>query len=215
MPDLKKEPALEKIPIDSRILQVMPRALRDDSVDLLGNVELLKSFKIGLICSIKCPGDVILKALNLLTQLDGTEICFIGGFHSPVERECLDILLRSKQKLIVCPARNIRKMRLSRAIKTAVEEGRLALLSPFPERYQEASGRTAQIRNLMVAALADRVLVFHAARGGKTEELVKEVVGWGKTVYTIASEYNTHLAQLGVKMISSFKDLEMRNGIQH
>jgi hypothetical protein len=67
----------------------------------------------------------------------------------------------------------------------------------------------------MVAALADRVLVFHAARGGKTEELVKEVVGWGKTVYTIASEYNTHLAQLGVKMISSFKDLEMRNGIQH
>ena len=55
MPDLKKEPALEKIPIDSRVLQVMPRALGNDSADLLGNIELLKSIKIGLICSISVP----------------------------------------------------------------------------------------------------------------------------------------------------------------
>ena len=193
---------------DAGVLQVMPQALRNDSADLLGNVALLKSLKIGLICSIKCPGDVILKTLNLMHHLDGTGFCFVGGFHSPVEQECLTILLRSNQKLIICPARNIRKMRLSRAIKNAIAEERLALLSPFPERYRQASARTAQIRNLMVAALADRVLVFHAAPGGKTEELVKEVAGWGKAVYTIESEYNAHLAKLGLRMINSIKDLD-------
>ncbi|MCL6588350.1 MAG: hypothetical protein K6U80_00190 [Firmicutes bacterium] len=48
---------------------------------------------------------------------------------------------------------------------------RLALLSPFPEKYREASGRTAQIRNLMVAALAERVLWFFTPRRAERRDL--------------------------------------------
>jgi HEPN domain-containing protein len=34
-------------------------------------------------------------------------VTVVGGFHAPMERECLTILLRGAQPVILCPARNI------------------------------------------------------------------------------------------------------------
>lgn len=204
----KKELGVKKTPIECHTFLGIPQVLESGFVDIIGNDELLKSFKIGLICSIKCPGEVILKTLNLLHHMDKAKVCFISGFHSPVEQECFDLLLRSRQKMIICPARNIQRMRLSQEVKRGVIEEWIALISPFPEKYRTTSKKTAQLRNLMVAALANRVLVLHAAPGGKTEEIVKAVIRWGKTVYTIESKYNDHLAKFGVRLINTLENME-------
>lgn len=52
---------------------------------------------LALVCSVKCPGDLILKTYDLAQQLREAEVTIIGGFHSLMERECLTILLRGNQ----------------------------------------------------------------------------------------------------------------------
>jgi len=50
------------------------------------------------------------KQLLILGRDDGVTV--ISGFHTPVEKECLRILLRGSQPVIICPARSIEGMRI-------------------------------------------------------------------------------------------------------
>ena len=79
----------------------------------------------------------------------------ISGFHSPVEQEALIVLLRGPQPVILCPARSLARMRLKPAYWTALEAGRLLLLSPFAESVHRATIEMAYQRNRFVAALMD------------------------------------------------------------
>lgn len=83
----------------------------------LGNFDILQKKTLALFCSVKCPGDLILKTYDLAQQLRECEETVTGGFHSPMERECGTILLRGNQPLIVCPARTLENMRLPFAFK--------------------------------------------------------------------------------------------------
>ena len=85
----------------------------------------------------------------------------IGGFQTPMERECLRLLLRGGQPVVVCPARGIARMRIPRAWRPALDEGRLLILSPFPETVRRPTAKIAAERNELVASLADRVFIAH------------------------------------------------------
>jgi hypothetical protein len=69
----------------------------------LGNIEIVKHRLLGFICSIRCPGSTILKTFDAVRELRDKGMVFIGGFHSPMERECLDLILRGPQPVILCP----------------------------------------------------------------------------------------------------------------
>jgi predicted Rossmann fold nucleotide-binding protein DprA/Smf involved in DNA uptake len=73
---------------------------------------VLKGEKVALFCSARCPGDLILKAYDLAKKLRDDGVTVISGFHSPIEKECLRILLRGKQPLIICPARSLANLRV-------------------------------------------------------------------------------------------------------
>ena len=62
----------------------------------MGNVVVLQRNLLGLICSIKCPGSIILKTFDTIRALRDAGVTMVGGFLSPMERDCLDILLRGK-----------------------------------------------------------------------------------------------------------------------
>ena len=79
---------------------------------LLGNEDLLKSRKTALFCSASAPGDAILRAHDTARRMRDEGVTVISGFHSPIEEECLRILLRGKQPIIVCPARSIEALRV-------------------------------------------------------------------------------------------------------
>ena len=99
-----------------------------------GNLSLLDEPLTALFCSQRCPGDLILKTYDLARAMRDAGVPVIGGFQTPMERECLRLLLRGRQPVVVCPARGIDNMRVPRDWRAAIDDGRLLVLSPFPRR---------------------------------------------------------------------------------
>ena len=149
-----------------------------ESLYIIGNLNLLQKTKLALFCSVKCPGQNILKAFDFACNLRDSQKAVISGFHSPIEKECLRILLRGKQPIIICPARSLEKMRLAAEWKEGLAEGRLLILSPFSGGQRRFTIELARQRNLLVAALSDEVCFVHSDPGGRIEELRPLVEQW-------------------------------------
>ena len=164
-----------------------------------GDAAILSRSRLALFCSIKCPGNTILKTFDLMKELRDEGITVIGGFHSPMEKGYLDILLRGRQPIIICPARSIETMRIPKEWRKPLEDERLLVLSPFPAKEKRKSSGRAEFRNRFVAALADRVLVPYAAPGGKTEQLCRTIISWDKPLLTFDTKHNANLLALGAR----------------
>ena len=95
-----------------------------------GNHDLLALPKTALFCSAPCPGNAILRTYDQAAQWRDAGSCVISGFHSPVERECLQILLRGDAPVILCPARGMLE-RLPAQWDIAVASGQMLILSCF------------------------------------------------------------------------------------
>jgi len=157
--------------------------------------------RVALFCSIQCSGSLILQTYDLARALRGAGVTVIGGFHSPMEKECLAVLLGGTQPVIACPARSIERMRLPADRKAALTQGRLLLLSPFEEKLRRPTLDRARERNEFVAALADTILIAHAAPGGKTERFCHDVLAWGKPLLTLEGGENAGLLALGARAV--------------
>jgi predicted Rossmann fold nucleotide-binding protein DprA/Smf involved in DNA uptake len=165
----------------------------------VGNEDCLRPRLLALLCSIRCPGNVILCTYDAAVALREAGVAVAGGFHSPMEQECLRLLLRGTQPVVVCPARGIQRMRLPSEWKQPLAEGRLLILSPFEEQQRRATRQLAVRRNQFVAALADEVPVAHATHGGKTERLCHQIIAWGKSILILDCPENAHLVSLGAQ----------------
>lgn len=181
---------------------ILPSLLGKDAplrVATLGNLDLLKEKPLALFCSVKCPGNLILQTYDLAQQLRQAGVTVIAGFHSPMEQECLTILLRGSQPIIVCPARSLQGMRIPADYRQPLDTGRLLLLSPFDGKDRRVTEETALFRNRFVAALADAIFVAHAEPESKTEQFCREARGWKKPLYTLDGDANTNLLAMGAK----------------
>jgi predicted Rossmann fold nucleotide-binding protein DprA/Smf involved in DNA uptake len=174
-----------------------------DSATTLGNLEVLKQLKLAIFCSTTCPAAIVSQTEEVIEKLVDASITVIGGFHSPIERQCLSLLLRGTQPIILSPARSLDKLRIRPEYKEALGNGRLLLLSFFKSHRHRSDVEMALKRNRFVAALADRILTVHAAPSSKTEQLCRELISWQKPVYTIDNEANQNLVKLGARPVSS------------
>jgi len=165
----------------------------------LGNLEILQKSKLALFCSTRCPGELIVQAYEVAQTLRDGGVTVVGGFHSPVEHDCLSYLLRGKQPLIICPARSIEAMKLPAEWRKGIDSGRLLLVSAF-QGEKRATAKLAELRNRLVADLADQVLIVHAAPGNKTESLCREIAG-RRPLLTLESDSNANLFRLGARAI--------------
>ena len=143
----------------------------------LGNLELLARHKTALFCSARCPGKAILTTYDQAAKWRDSGSCVISGFHSPVEKECLQILLRGTQPIIICPARSL-PQRVPPELEKPLASGRLLILSAFAARENRVTSALATERNEFVAALADEVWFAHITAGGELERLSKRVASW-------------------------------------
>lgn len=144
----------------------------------VGNIELLSHSKTALFCSKKCPGDAILKAMEKAQEWRNQGRCIISGFHSPVEKECLNILLKGNQPIIICLARSIEKMRIPKEWVKGIERNRILILSPFDPTKNRLTSKQAEERNKLVAALSDEVYFAYTNPGGKAENLADIISMW-------------------------------------
>ena len=125
----------------------------------------------------------------------------IGGFHSPMEKEFLDLLLRGTARVVVCPARSIEDMRVPREWRLAIAEGRLLVLSLFGRSHRRPTVALAAQRNEFVAALATDAFIPYAAPEGRTEALAHEHAAAGKVILTLESPANANLRALGASVV--------------
>lgn len=165
----------------------------------LGDRKALTQPLLALFCSERCPGDLIIKACDSATELRDAGVPVISGFHSPIERECLRILLRGAQPVVICPARSIEHMRVPADWRDPISEGRLLLISPFAAKQNRITAALAAQRNEFVAALARAVLVVYADPAGQIESLARKVLAWRKPLFALESHHNARLLALGAK----------------
>jgi len=172
--------------------QVYPARLREKGLLerypdlwLVGDACLLDRPLLGLVCSTRCPGQIILQTYDLARSLRDAGVPVIGGFHSPMERECLDLLLRGTQPVVICPARSICRMRMPATWRSGIDAQRVLVVSPFVGLHRRATAALAQERNRLVGALAAEAIVLHADPGGQIDGLCRELVASGSMVWTL------------------------------
>ena len=124
-----------------------------------------------------------------------------------MERECLRLLLRGAQPVVVCPARSIDNMRIPRNWRPALDGGRLLVLSPFPATARRPTVELAAQRNDLVADLAQRVFIANAAPGSKTEAFAHKLADTGKPLLTLDSLSNANLVEMGADVFDPARDL--------
>jgi predicted Rossmann fold nucleotide-binding protein DprA/Smf involved in DNA uptake len=167
-------------------------------ITALGNLDILRNEALAVFCSNKCPGSIILKTYDFMRQVRDEGVTVISGFHSAVERECLNILIKGRQPIIICPARSIDKMRIKTEYKKPLEDGRLLIVTPCTGKERRISSKNALRRNYFVAAFAETVLIPYAAPKSKTDIFCHELLQWRKQVYTIDDKKNLHLMNEGI-----------------
>ncbi|MEL7358049.1 MAG: DNA-processing protein DprA [Cyanobacteria bacterium J06560_6] len=172
-------------------------------INTLGNAKLLQQKTLAIFCSVKCPGDLILKTYDLARDLRDKDISTIGGFHSPMEKECLMLLLRGNQPVIQCPARSLDKMRLSKVQNASIHDNQLLILSPFAGNQHRVTKVLAQKRNQLVIAIAHTVFMAYAAPESKTEKLAHQVIEQETPLLTFDSPDNQNLINIGAKTIEA------------
>jgi len=153
------------------------------AISAIGNVDILRQDKLALFCSVRCPGDITVKVVDIACALRDAGVTVISGFHSPLERKVLKILLKSSNSVIICPARSIEVMPVPREYEGPLADGRLLILSAFANHKNRATEETSALRNEFVASVTDEVFVIHAAPESKTQYLCDEIAAWKKPLY--------------------------------
>jgi predicted Rossmann fold nucleotide-binding protein DprA/Smf involved in DNA uptake len=152
-------------------------------LDVLGSTPVLSSSSTAIFCSSRCTGDAILRATKWIGDLaEDPNRVIIGGFHSAMEKGFLEILLDGKCRICLCPARSLARYRIPRMFKSAIESGRLAILSSLPPSIRSNSASSSHQRNQLVADLAKQIVVTHAAAGSRTEEFALSLLQNGRVV---------------------------------
>lgn len=173
------------------------------SLSMLGDPVILKYKAIALFCSVRCPGSLILQTFDLVRELRDAGVALIGGFQSPMEKECLSLLLSGKRPVIWCQAKRLPNKQRPKIYAGPLAAGRLLIISPFDD-LRRATEKSALIRNEFVAALADTIFVSYANPGGMLEKLCRKVLEWNKALFTFESTYNAGLIAMGARPCGDF-----------
>lgn len=173
----------------------------------IGNANLIRTQKLGLLCSSKCPGKLILQTHDLMASLHGKNITVVSGFHSPVEKECFNILSRSNVSIIVCPARSLIGMRIPSSWKNQIENGTMLVISPFSKNYRRQTKELAERRNRLVSAMSDKLFIPYAAQNSKILELVDDIVSNRNFVFTFASSENSRLLEQDAMPVATVENI--------
>jgi hypothetical protein len=128
-----------------------------------GNLSLLDEPATAFLCSTKCPGDKILEAYEWARHQCDSGGTVISGFHTPVEKDVLAILLRRGANIILTAARDLPKT-VPKELKPAWEENRLMILSPFGYgQITRPSRESCSLRNRFVLGYTKERYIPHIA----------------------------------------------------
>lgn len=123
-------------------------------MDLSGNKALLDRYLVAFFASRTAPAEALDLALGWAEEIAQTDRIVISGFHSPIERAVLSVLLAHHRPVIVALGRALYR-RIPAYLQTHFEENRVLFISFRPNERNSFS--TSQLRNWAVADLADEL----------------------------------------------------------
>jgi hypothetical protein len=170
----------------------------------IGEPDLLDRPSLGFLCSARCAGDAMLAAYEVSKKLDPAGEPVLGGFHSPLERQFLEILLVRHVPVIICVPRPLKGVRIASAWRVPIDEGRLVVMSPVLSGNRRFSRSEAEMRNAIVAAAANPLFIPYAFPGGSIERLLSTCAGWGKTILTVGCNDQPVLREVAVGTIEGW-----------
>ena len=123
-------------------------------MNLSGNRDLLDRHLVAFFASRKATLHDAQLAHQWAEAICQTDNVVISGFHSPLEKEVLDILLKNQHPVVIVLSRALYK-KVPPHLQEAFEEGRLLFVSI--REYSRHSWKSAEIRNWHAAGMADEV----------------------------------------------------------
>ena len=148
---------------------------------------------LALLCSNRCPGNLVLMFYELARRLRDEGIGTMGGFQTPMEQEALDFLIRGNQPVVWVPSWSCTVRGLAKPQREAMEERGLRLINIFEPLKSRPSKASGEARNNWIIEHADAVLVVHAHAGGLTEKAARKALESGKPTWTLRDAANDHL----------------------
>jgi REP element-mobilizing transposase RayT len=134
----------------------------------MGNPTLWNAKKIGILCSRVRAG--------CIPPPPDAEV-YLGGFHSPPEKQILDELLKRHAKIILCPAWNLESVRPE--FIPPLEENRMLILEM---KNRDGNIVAAEQRNRFVIQNADCLWIPHITPNGMLDRLLAELNARSKII---------------------------------
>lgn len=139
-------------------------------MEYFGNREILNQYKIGFLCSRKVPANIILQTYDWAIKQRNENICVVSGFHSKIEKDVFDILVKGTQPIVLVIARGMLK-RFDKILLNLIDENRLLIISPFDSKITRSTSRTAKKRNQLIAEISDKIFIPFAKEGGNIDQI--------------------------------------------
>ncbi len=189
----------------SDILQIIPPAgvegvFRGRARNLwgYGNRSIINRPLLGILSARQCDSDLALKSLRLVTQLASLDdLCFIGGWHSPLEQQALHTVLHREASLVICLAKALDRFTPSVEIARRVNQGKALLLTHCTSKAKRITREASLRRNELILGLAKALLVLSAPEGSASFKLANSALEMNKQVLTLEHPLNHRLVSSG------------------
>ena len=138
----------------------------------LGNIDLLEPKKIAYFCSRRYAPRAVLASYDWATAQRDKVV--ISTFHSPLEKDVLEFLLKNKRPVIyVLPARMYKRVPMR--FKEALDEGRLLFVSLQSENVRMYSQPNADKAIRYILDQAEEIVFGCVAPNSNNERLLQSL----------------------------------------
>lgn len=120
--------------------------------DYTGNLALLDRPSVAFFASRVVPPAIREQALQWAEQCCATDCVVMSGFHSPLEKEVFQLLLKARHPVVWGLGRTLYR-RYPPEVEKALSEARILIFSV--RRAQRTGWHTALVRNYVVASMSD------------------------------------------------------------
>lgn len=142
-------------------------------METLGNTSLLDCRKIGYFASGTIASLSVLPTLDWAAEVARREdVAIVSGFHSKMEREVLDFLLRGKCGIVCVLARSMYK-KIPDIYREAYDAGRILFISPCKASTTRSSRNLCQQCNEYVATISDELVFSSLTRDSSLYPLME------------------------------------------
>ena len=148
----------------------------------IGNTDLLDRHLVAFFASCTVTPETESRCIAWAESICGTDSVVISGFHSPLEKKILKVLLEHKHPVALFLGRAMYK-RIPAEYQEVIDEGRMLIVSV--RNNCRHSNDSAETRNWNVARFADEIFMSPFDRNSLLSTMYYTYTHYSKTPITI------------------------------